>query len=173
MNLDQEKFKRLVHYVCYKAHDPSILGAVKLNKVLWYSDYIAYFLWAKPITGEVYIKRQHGPVPKHILRALTELIREKSMVEREVEYYGYPKKEYIALTRPDISIFTPDEISLIDEMFDYVCEKHTATSISEETHDDIWKLAIIGEEIPYNTIFASKLGEIDETDIEWARGELK
>ena len=49
---------------------------------------------------------------------------------------------------------------------------HTATSISEETHDLIWSLAQMGEEIPYETVFASRTSEIDETDVAWIRDEL-
>ena len=40
MALNWDKFKSAIHYVCYKADDPSVLGAIKLNKVLWYSDAI-------------------------------------------------------------------------------------------------------------------------------------
>lgn len=173
MDFNEEKLKALVHYICYKAHDPSILGAIKLNKILWHSDILSYRLWNKPITGETYIKRQYGPVSKNILRVVEKLVNEGAIITREVDYYGYSKKEYIALAKPNISLFTADEISLVDEIFDYVCKDNTATSISEKTHDDIWKLAIIGEEIPYYTILASKLGEINESDIEWAKGELK
>ena len=72
--LDWAKFKSAVHYICDKASsDPSVLGAIKLNKVLWYSDVINYLITGKPITGETYIKRQHGPVPKDIIRAIDEL----------------------------------------------------------------------------------------------------
>ncbi|EAY57162.1 MAG: protein of unknown function, partial [Leptospirillum rubarum] len=45
--------------------------------------------------------------------------------------------------------------------------------ISLESHDVIWKTALMGEEIPYETVFASEMGEIDESDVEWARHELQ
>ena len=38
--------------------------------------------------------------------------------------------------------------------------------ISEETHNEIWEIAAIGEEIPLYTIYAANLGEINEIDIE-------
>ena len=56
--LDWAKFKSAVHYICDKASsDPSVLGAIKLNKVLWYSDLINYLITGKPITGETYIEK--------------------------------------------------------------------------------------------------------------------
>jgi hypothetical protein len=61
---------------------------------------------------------------------------------------------------------------MIDDILEIICTEHTAQSISDTTHDKIWELAEIGEEIPYYTIFASKLGEINEDDIKWAKNVL-
>lgn len=38
----RDRLKALVQYICYQCHDPSVLGAIKLNKILWYSDVIAF-----------------------------------------------------------------------------------------------------------------------------------
>jgi len=169
---DLRKLTALVHYVCYKCHDPSILGAVKLNKILWYADVINYVNTGKPITGETYIKRQFGPVPKHIRKVVEKLENRNDIVVREVEFHDYPKREFIAMTKPDISVFKPEEISTIDHAIDAVCHRHTATSISMKSHDRIWELAEIGEEIPIHSVLASKLGEITEADMKWARSVL-
>jgi hypothetical protein len=169
---DLGKLKALVHYICYKCHDPSVLGATKLNKILWYSDVIAFAQTGKPITPETYTKQQFGPVPKHILKIVEELADQKDLAVREVDYHDYPKKEFIALTKPDISKFTPEEISLVDDVIDVVCHKHTATSISMASHDTIWELAEIGEELPLYAALASDLGEITAADVKWAKGVL-
>jgi hypothetical protein len=173
MKLDFKKLKALVHYVCNKATDPSVLGKVKLNKVLWYADMTSYLVRGVSITGEGYVKRQFGPVPKHFLMVLDELIREQSVARGKTDHFGYMKEEYISITDPDISCFSQDEIRLIDDAFQHVCIKHTATSISKETHGDIWEIAEIGEDIPYFAILASHLGELDEKDVSWARGVVE
>jgi len=173
MTLNWEKFKAVIHYVCDKAgSDPSVLGAIKLNKVLWYADAINYKLIGSSITGETYVKRQHGPVPKHILRAVDELVKEQKIGRGRVDHFGFMKNEYIAIKDADKSLFTADEISLIDDAFEHVCLNHTAKSISEETHGIIWKIAEMGEEIPYFTAFASSVGEIDEVDVAWSKDQL-
>ena len=69
-SLDQRKLKALIHYICYQCHDPSVLGATNLNKILWYSDVIAFARAGASITGETYVKQQFGPVPRHILGIL-------------------------------------------------------------------------------------------------------
>lgn len=169
---DRDKLKALVHYVCWKCDNPADLGGTKLNKVLWYADMLAYMTWNRPITGETYIKRQFGPVSRHILPVLEDLEREGQIVRRQTSYYGRLKHEYIPVTTPDLSLFTAAEISLVDTCIDFVCRKHTAASISRRTHDTIWKLAEIGEEIPYYTVWASELGEVTPEDIAWARTHL-
>lgn len=173
MELDLSRLKAVTHYVCYRCADPSKLGAVKLNRVLLYSDWNYYLYAGKPITGDSYIKRQYGPVPGHILKAVEELCAESKIVTRTVSLFGKEKKEYIALTIPDISIFNAEEISIVDNMINRVCISHTADSISKASHDDIWRLAEIGEEIPSHAIFARELGEIDENDIVWTKSQLQ
>jgi hypothetical protein len=167
---DRNKLKTLVHYVCWKVKNPADLGAIKLNKVLWVSDIRAFVQLGKPITGERYVKRQFGPVPFSILTIVRELQAEHKLVVRQAESFGNPKTDYIALTRPSINpIFTPDEISLVDDAIEFVCQKHTAMGISDKTHDVIWKLAELGEEIPYEAMLASALGEVTKEDLEWAK----
>lgn len=168
-----EKYKNLVHYICYICEDPTKLGSTKLNKILYFSDFLYYKINRKSITGETYIKRQHGPVPKNILLILDELYEEEKLISREVDYFNYKKKEFFTLIKPDISKFSAEEISLIDKVADIIINKHTANSISNLTHNQIWKLAEIGEEIPYYTVFATELDEINENDIKWAKIEIE
>jgi len=171
--LNWPKFKELVHYVCEKAVDPACLGSIKLNKVLWYSDVINFMLTGKSITGETYVKRQHGPVPRDVLRAIDALVRDGKIERGKADHFGWLKNEYIAIYKSDKNVFTGSEMSLIDDAFQHVCMEHTAMSVSEETHDRIWKMAEMGEVIPYEAVFASMVGEITETDLAWAKDELK
>lgn len=170
--LNFEKLKALVHYVCDKATDPSCLGAIKLNKVLWYSDAVQYLKTGKSMTGETYVKRQFGPVPKHVLAVVEALVKDGKIARGKVDHFGFMKNEYMSLDDPDISDFAPEEVALIDDAFEHVCLNHTARSVSEETHGIIWSLAKMGEEIPLATVFASSVGEIDEADVHWAEKRL-
>jgi len=172
MDFNTDKFHKLVHYICSKCDDQSTLGATKLNKILWFSDVLSYINWSSPITGETYLKRQFGPVPSRILATLENLQANSLITVREANYLGYAKKEYISNSEPDISVFSSDEISLIDDVIGSVTQKHTARSISDLTHNDVWEMAGIGETIPYESIFVSRLGEIDEIDVTWAGEQL-
>lgn len=171
MPYDADKFRALVHYICWKAQDPTKLGATKLNKVLWFVDTIAFVKHGHSVTGAPYIKRQFGPVPHPVLPELEYLRAAGALAIRETEYFGKPKREFFALTEPDISAFDPTDISLADSVIDIICNKHSAVSISELTHDEIWQMAEIGEELPHYAVLAGNVGELTEEDMEWARRE--
>jgi uncharacterized phage-associated protein len=171
MKFNYNKFKDLVHYICHMA-DRDELGAVKLNKILWYADMISYVNRGTPLTGSAYIKRQFGPVPREVLRALEELSDEGKMAVRDVPFFKNTKREFISLMEPDISRFKAQEIDLVANITHLICHHHTAESISELTHDIIWELAEIGEEIPYYAVYGAPLGEITEEDVKWAKESI-
>ncbi len=177
--LDWDKLSRLVHYVCDEAPNPKLLGATKLNKILYYSDFEAYLQLGAPITGEVYVKQKHGPVPKHVMTVLDRLKESEAIAIAQASGYfaytgepSYAPRLFHSLRRPDIHDFLPDEIRIVDEVIRVICLEHTATSISNLSHDLIWNAAEIGEEIPYFTAFAQLLGDIDAKDIAWAKGTI-
>lgn len=166
--MNREKFKSIVLYICNRVSDPSKLGSTKLNKILYYSDFINYLKTGASITGETYVKRQHGPVPNDILKIESELIDEEMLLKKDKEHFGYIQKQYFALIEPSLDNFTASEISLVDEIIEIITENHSASTISDLTHNHIWDSAALGQEIPYETAFVNQLGEIDDTDISWA-----
>jgi hypothetical protein len=97
MTFDREKFKSVVHYVIARAGDRDGFGATKLYKVLWFSDARAYMLRGKPITGEVYIREKHGPVPSHAPGVIEELKLEGAIKVWMDRYYDLPMRRYKAL----------------------------------------------------------------------------
>jgi len=169
---DRNRFKALVHYTCSQRQaDPDSLGAVKLNKILWLSDMVAYAELGKSITGARYVKRQHGPVPHQILPILAELENEKVLKVSEERFPKFRKKVYTVYHTRTGEFLNPEEKGIVDSTIRMVCEEHTAGSISRGSHDDVWKVAADGEEIPYFTVF-SRRGEITAEDRDWARQQL-
>ncbi len=170
-NGQTDKFEALVHYVCATA-DGDHLGATKLNKILWLSDVLWYLDEGESLTDESYVKRQYGPVPAHILASLTSLQAADKLTIQDDHSFGYRFRRFISNEDPTIDLFSADEISFVDTIIRFVCEDHTATSISEMTHDQAWKIAHIGETIPYEAIYISSEGELTEKDMQWAHDVL-
>jgi hypothetical protein len=171
---NREKFKALVHYVCAEAPNPKQLGATKLNKIAFYSDMESYLLRGRPITGEVYVKLQHGPVSQHIRDVLEELKRDQAIAISEATGYSvyngepYRHRLFFSLRPPDLSVLNGEELKIIDEMLRMICQRHTARSISEHSHNVIWESAEMGEEIPYFTVYAHFLRKPSEAARVWA-----
>ncbi len=171
--MNRAKFKSLVHYICWRCSgDPSKLGSVKLNKALWLSDLTAYRASGDSITGARYIRQQFGPVPALIVPVLRELEQEGILTVRETSFYGRTKKEYIVHVKASGGFLDQAERQIVDETIQFVCEEHTAVSISNKSHDHIWEAAVNGEEIPHYTVFAQP-APITNEDREWAHLQLE
>ena len=162
------RLKELAHYVCWRAGDTSTLGATKLNKALWFADSFAYRLLGRPITDAAYVKRQYGPVPRQILPALKQLQDEGSLLIRMSPYFNREKRDFIVMRPADPSWFSDTERQIIDTVLGWVCDQHTAASISEFSHDGVWEAAEEGEEIPLYAVLAAAPGAITQADTEWA-----
>jgi hypothetical protein len=74
----------------------------------------------------------------------------------------------LAVYKPDMSLFSLLEMQAVDFWIDHIDKQHTATSISDLTHEDYaWQIAKMGEEIP---LYAQRLSRIEEpTDEELER----
>lgn len=168
-----EKFKALVHYVVASCDDPQRLGAVRLNKICWFSDSFAYRMNGVPITGETYVKRRRGPVPKTILRTLRELEADGKIHAFDKAMGPYNMRLFVPLKDADSGIFSKVELAIIDGVRHSICTNHSAASISELSHDQIWDAANEGEEIPLYATLAAERGELKPDVIAWADGVVE
>jgi hypothetical protein len=172
MDFNRERFKMLVHYVCWRYKDnTSKLGSTKLNKTLWLADFTRYYFSGSSITGARYVKQKFGPVPKAIMPVLRELEEEGAVFAKEVDFHGKTKTEFIVKKEPHIT-FSSEEMATIERCVTFVCEENTAQSISDLSHDRVWHAADDGEDIPYFTVFAVA-GDLTDDDREWARLEIE
>lgn len=163
---DQEKFKRLVHYVIWRAGKRDWFGATKLNKVLWFADSRAYVLTGKSITGASYTRQEHGPCPRAVMPVRDELLAEGAI---RVTWEGSLTR-FVALFPPDTTIFTKDEISAADWWIDHISADHTAGSISEASHDYAWEIAAMGETIPLHAALVTRIREEPSPEaMRWAK----
>lgn len=167
----QDRTEAVAHYVIARA-DPNKLGAVKLNKVMWFADLEAYRRLGHTITGQTsYEKRQYGPVPNNIVRSIRRLEQADKIATREVPTFGGTRREHVWLKKPDVKMFSADEVDILNAAIDWVCEEHTAKSISALSHDRLWEQAELGEQIPVGAA-AVMPDEVDGEDIAWALREL-
>ena len=163
-------FKSLVHYICDKtSYESSKFGSVKLNKTLWFSDLFAYLNYGEPITDAVYVKRQYGPAPSNILPVLRELEGESKIMVKKIPFYGYTQTFHLSQKKADSTFFGEGRKILVDSVLEQIVKDHTASSISDLSHSEIWEMAEYGEEIPFYTVFSLSPGEVRDSDTTWSR----
>lgn len=164
-----EKLKEALHYVIEHCGDTSRLGAIRLNKIMWFADCHAYREGAATITGDGYVKRKFGPVPKHVLAALRDLEEEQCIVVREVPYSTRKSfREFISRKPPVGAHLSDTDKEWLGAYTDIICQEFSAAAISDVSHDQVWEAADEGEEIPLYAIFASRPGSITEEVRGWA-----
>ncbi|MCA9709242.1 MAG: SocA family protein [Myxococcales bacterium] len=149
----EERLAELVLYIASKSEYDPRFGAVKLNKALFFVDFLAYTRLGRPVTGVIYRRLQHGPVPRVLPRVRDALVVAGRAVEKTTHYHGFEQRRLIGLDEANLDIFTAREIALVDEVLDIIQHK-TAKELSELTHEFRgWELAEHGEDIPYSTVF--------------------
>lgn len=169
--MTMQKFRDLVcHIIQECSDDPSQLGAIRLNKILWFSDVVAYQVDGQSITGETYVKRRFGPAPKRMKQVLRYLEKHGEITITEPEFEFDTTRFESLKSRPDR--LSNREKQIISAVRGAVLGK-TANEISEMSHDLIWKIAEEGEEIPLCASLAAMPGEVSENDIQWAKDCMK
>jgi uncharacterized phage-associated protein len=163
---DDKKFKELILYVSEKLFADPKFGAVKLNKVLYFSDFLAFAKLGKPITGATYQKLEQGPAPKQLLPARRELEASDDAEWVDRAYLGgYTQIRVIPKREADITKFTADEIAIVDRVIDEL-RNRSAAEVSALSHEAVgWRIAQLGQEIPYESAFLSD-EPLSEVDIE-------
>jgi len=169
-----DKFKAMVHYIVVAADDPKRLGAVRLNKICWFTDTIVYRITGQSMTGETYVKRKHGPVPKSILTTLRELEHERKIEIYEQQLLPSRKmRMFVALESAPSSMFDDQEREILDFVIKRICQDHSAASISEMSHDAIWDAANEGEEIPMYATLVTSPAELTPEVAKWAHDVIQ
>ena len=152
----EDKFKELVLYISHRCQNDPFFGAVKLNKILWRSDFLAYLRLGQPITGVVYRKLRNGPVPRRFPVAHEALVREgRVRLEQRPTVGDRPRKVSVPLDDPNLDLFNGAEISIVHEAISEFADLN-ATEASDKSHGIAWSLAQDGENIPYEAVFLAE-----------------
>jgi len=163
-----DKLRELVLYLCTVAEADDSFGSVKLNKLLFYSDFLAYSHRGVSITGQEYQKLKNGPAPRLMLPLLNNMQEKQQIAIADRHYYGLLQKKPVALREANLSGFSPEEIALVDHVL-RTFHQHNGTEISELSHTFLgWQLAEEGETIPYGSALLRR-GELTAQERRWAQ----
>jgi hypothetical protein len=162
-----KRLGELMLYVAKKSQFDPNFGGTKLNKILFYADFVAYGRSGKPVTGTEYIKQEFGPTPKRLVPVRKQLEAKKEAAVQRVDFLGMEQQRLVALRDPDLSLFSGEEIALVDQVIEYLRGK-SAKEVSALSHNRAWRVAKMGESIPYEAAFISDENP-NEADVERGR----
>lgn len=150
-----EKLRELIMYVAYKGEDDPRLGAVKLNKLLYYADFTAYKTLGKSISGAEYQHLPEGPAPRRVLPAIEALKEDEAIVyEYRPTIMGEPLHKIIP-KRKYHPLFSKAERDIINTIIKKYWQM-TGTELSKLSHKEFgWRLTRDRETIHYRTAWLS------------------
>jgi len=153
---EERKLAELVLYISQKCANDPCFGATKLNKILYFSDFLAYGNWGASITGSEYQNLPNGPAPRRLLPVREALVAHKELVVQAVQLMsGNVQHRTVNLREPDLTVFSGAEIALVDDVIRRL-EGMDAERTSELSHRMVgWKMTQPGETISYQTVFLS------------------
>ena len=166
--IDAEKtLVELMLYVAAKCGLDAHYSVLKLNTILFYSDFRAYRTLGEPITGVEYRKYPHGPAP-----AMMKALRKRLFDNEDTFEYINPLPALIEgmnVTRllprraADMTLFSSSQIALVDQVIEWLRPMTSSqTRNLSYRHHPGWRLAKLDEPIPY---CAALLSEDLETQV--------
>lgn len=140
-SLDQDSgfaqfdFGKFYNAVLYFAQHIDLLWKTKLNKLMFYFDFLCFKEYTVSATGSKYLKFEHGPVPNEY-EILLWFMEEEGLITQMPESLGEHKGHVIkALTDVDLDVFEEYEFKLLHE----VClkyGKYNSGEIREISHQE-------------------------------------
>lgn len=166
---DDRKLEELILYVASRSEDDPKFSATKLNKLLFFADFLAYASFGRPITGHRYQKLPNGPAPIALLPVLRRMEERGDCEWIERRYFGRMQKRVKPLRGADLSSFSEQEVELVDGLLAQLWDRN-ATQVSDLSHQfPGWKAVAMQEEIPYETVFVLPPRPLSSGEIEHAR----
>ena len=132
--------KKLLNAVLFFASNTQRVNLGKLSKLLYFLDFIHFNQTGYPSIGLKYYTFEKGPVPRDFWLEIRDAdvpedFKGKIVLIRRTDDFApnYKEVEIRALEKPDLSVFTPRELELLDELA-FVYKEATASDMSEVTH---------------------------------------
>ena len=154
--LDETKFRELILYIADKCSDDRLWGATKLNKQLFFCDFLAYKHLGHSITGADYIALEHGPGPRSMVPVRGQM---KNDGEIRLVQNGLQQR-IVPLRQANTELFSFEELQLVNKVVEEIKDS-TADEVSDLSHAFLGWQAARAESIatgnsvsiPYETVF--------------------
>lgn len=153
IRLDIEKLRHLLLYLLERCAGKPNVGETVLNKLLYFAHFNYYEFYEEHLTGMVFRKLPHGPVPVHLDKLLSRMVDQGDIQRIQVRYAGLHQTRFVPLAKPDLKVMMASEKDVIDKVIDQFSD-WSATAISHYSHRDMpWMATKEGDAIDYELAF--------------------
>ena len=143
---DSERFENLVSYICWQI---PYVTKTKLNRLLWYCDFVSFRQIQRSITGLQYVHVPYGPVPKHYEYHLASLMGKWIESEEFITREGILGEKFRSLCKTDLSIFSSKERKLMTDILKTLKHMSASEIVALSHEEEGYKNTQPGEVISY------------------------
>ena len=132
MTLNKIKYKNSILYFI-KYCNNKYLGATKLNKLLYYLDFINYRDSNASVTGDFYIHNHYGPTPSEVTVVISEMLEKGDIEVKKDPFENSHSTSFNVKKDVDEKVFDEKE----QELLKNICKEFSDWStdkIVEQTH---------------------------------------
>ena len=140
-----QSIDKLKNILLYYIEKEKAVFFTKMNKLLFYTDFLSYRMTGKAMTGLSYRAITHGPVPIRWDRIYSFY----NEIDQEIEQFsdGGEGTKLVSHLSPDMSDFSDDELMMLDYVYQRF-KKETPTQISQTSHhEEAWKQYLNSERL--------------------------
>lgn len=153
---DSEKFEQVLHYIIHKVGNQENVGKTVLFKLMYFCDFNYLEKYTEYLTGETYLKWNHGPAPIHFNDAIESLRNKKAIALKRRSFFGHWQKKFLSQKLPSKDRLSEKEMAFIDELLQSLGKMKTK-DISSYSHNDIpWIATENNQVIDYRLVFYRK-----------------
>jgi putative zinc finger/helix-turn-helix YgiT family protein len=153
---DMDKFTNAVLYFCKEG-----VLKTKLNKLLFYTDFLHFKDYSVSITGAQYAHIPFGPAPHDYDFYYPLFVRQGSLIVEEIEYPNGAGDNYTSKKNPDLNVFSENELRVLATVKERF-KNYGAGKISNFSHQEkAYKETQNGDIISY--LYAKELNFISHS----------
>ena len=143
------RLRAAILYVAERSKGAERFGVIKLNKIIWRTDFEAFACRGIPVTGREYKRLELGPAPREMPHLLRDMRMKGEVTTERIELgNGLEEHRTRALITPDVALFSPDDLSYLDRSIQYYWNK-TGVDASDDSHGAAWLSRNNGDLMPY------------------------
>lgn len=140
-------------YVIKNSRENVNFGTTLFNKILYFSDFDSYERSGQSITGDTYIRKEHGPTAQSFTEMIKDLKSKRLIKDFRVERSkGHIQTRYLLLNDIAFSQLNKEETNELDRNINRLGGMKAA-QVSEYSHQDMpYKATKEGEPIDYDLV---------------------